>query len=85
MKVLLDDVLERGKSYYLEDSLLWMLNSEGIPQERYFTYSFSPIYVEGGSIGGTFFTFFSSFIGVLNIATEVTERILGTRQLNVIR
>jgi transcriptional regulator of acetoin/glycerol metabolism len=51
-----------------------MLSTEGIPHERYFTYSFSPIYVEGGKVGG-----------VLNIATETTERILNNRQLNVLR
>ena len=67
-------VVNTGEALYLEDASLWMNNNENIPQERYFTYSFSPIYIEGSKIGG-----------VLNTVTETTERILNNRQLKLLR
>jgi PAS domain S-box-containing protein len=64
---LLDTVVNDGRATYSEDLYLPVITN-GAAQERYFTFSYSPIRTEGG-IGGVFCA-----------VTETTERILRERE-----
>ena len=66
---MIDGVLTRGEATWSENQLL-IINRHGFPEECYFTFSYSPIYVESGGIGG-----------VLAAVTETTEIVLAQRQL----
>ena len=68
----LEDVLRGGDPTWSEDQML-VIDRNGYLEECYFTYSFSPIPVDSGEIGG-----------VLCIVSETTERVLGERRLGTL-
>lgn len=61
-------VMERGEATRLEHLLL-LLERDGVPMERSFTFAFSPIFGEGGGVDGVFAT-----------AHENTERTLNEQR-----
>ncbi|MGC2244596.1 MAG: PAS domain-containing protein, partial [Candidatus Aquilonibacter sp.] len=67
IKPLFDCVIDDGRATYSEDLYL-PLETNGVAQERYFTFSYSPIRTES-SIGGVFCA-----------VTETTERIMRERE-----
>ena len=70
---MLTGVLARGDATWSEDQLI-LLDHSGYAEECYFTFSFSPIRDESGSIGGIF-----------TAVTETTKRVLGERRLRTLR
>jgi len=66
-------VMQGGEATWSEDQLL-VLERNGFPEESYFTWSFSPIADESGSVGGVFTAVF-----------ETTARVLGERRLLTLR
>jgi len=50
---MLEGVLNTGQATWQDDQLL-MLDRNGYLEEAYFTYSYSPISLEDGSVGGAF-------------------------------
>ena len=71
--VQLDGVLKGGEATWSEDLLL-PLERYGYLEEAYFTYSYSPIKVADGRVGGAFTAVF-----------ETTERVLGERRMRILR
>ncbi|BAU11077.1 multi-sensor hybrid histidine kinase [Leptolyngbya sp. NIES-3755] len=69
----LNGVLETGKATWSDDSLL-QLYRYGYLEETYFTYSYSPIFLECGKVGGAF-----------TAVTETTDRVIGERRLATLR
>ena len=69
---MLNGVLETGRATWSEDMLLPM-DRYGYLEETYWTYSYSPIRVEDGSVGGVF-----------TAVSETTERVLAERRLQVL-
>lgn len=67
---LLESVMESGKAVELQD-YLFSLRRNGLMEDRYFNFSFSPIYMEEG-IGG-----------VMNMAIETTDKVLNARRLQM--
>ena len=65
---MLDGVLQTGEPTWSEDLLLPM-SRHGYVEETYFTYSYSPLYDEDGSVRGVF-----------TAVTETTERVIGARR-----
>ncbi len=70
---LADDVLNHGKSSWNEE-LLEIMERNGYPEETYFTFSYSPIGTDDGSVGGIFCA-----------CTEDTRRVLDERRLRTLR
>ena len=70
---MLHSVLETGQPTWSEDLLLPM-GRHGYWEETYWTYSYSPLHDEDGSVQGVF-----------TAVTETTERVIGTRRLAVLR
>ncbi len=70
---MLEGVLHRGEATRAEDLLL-LLESNGYPEERYFSFSYSPIRDESGKVGG-----------VLTPVKETTEKVIGERRLRTLR
>ena len=66
---MLQSVVRTGVPTWSDDLLL-MLASSGRPEERYFTFTYSPIIAASGAISGVFCA-----------VTETTERVLGERRL----
>jgi PAS domain S-box-containing protein len=66
-------VLEEGQSTW-DEGLRLFLERRGFPEETYHTFSYSPVYDDGGRIAG-----------MLCVVTEVTERILAERRLQTLR
>ncbi len=66
---MIDGVLTRGEATWSENQLL-VINRQGFPEDCYFTFSYSPIYIESGGIGGVF-----------TAVTETTKTVLAERQL----
>ncbi len=66
-------VMEHGEATWSEDLMLF-LNRHGYQEETYFTFSYSPIRDESGSIGG-----------LLCVCSETTARVLGERRLRTLR
>src|SRR5580765_7032096 len=66
-------VLEHGQSTW-DEGLLLFLERSGFPEETYHTFSYSPVYDDGGRIAG-----------MLCVVTEVTDRILAERRLQTLR
>ncbi|HEX8358210.1 MAG TPA: ATP-binding protein [Segetibacter sp.] len=64
-----ESVLLEGKSTWSEDQLLF-INRHGYEEESYFTFSYSPIQNELGTISGVFCA-----------VTETTEKVLGRKRL----
>ncbi|MBD2435656.1 response regulator [Nostoc sp. FACHB-110] len=69
----LNNVLETGQATWFNDLLLPAMRY-GYLQEEYFTYSYSPIFLENGQVGGVF-----------TAVTETTKRVIGERQLRTLR
>src|SRR5258708_5037748 len=70
---MLEEVLATGQPTWRNDQLL-IMERKGFREECYFSYSFSPIAIEGGKVGGVFKT-----------VIETTERVIGERRLNLLR
>ncbi len=69
----IDDVMSRGKPSWNQDQLVPIFRNGRI-EEVYWTYGYSPVFVEGGVIGGT-----------LVVCTETTPRVLAERRLRALR
>jgi PAS domain S-box-containing protein len=67
--VQLNSVLSTGEATWSDDLLL-PVNRYDYLEEAYFTYSYSPIFLETGEVGGAF-----------TAVAETTERVLGERRL----
>ena len=70
---MLHSVLETGEPTWSEDLLLPM-DRHGYWEETYWTYSYSPLHDEDGSVRGVF-----------TAVTETTERVIGARRLAVLQ
>ena len=66
---MLESVVRSGVATWSDDLML-MVASSGRPEERYFTFTYSPIIAASGLIAGVFCA-----------VTETTERVLGERRL----
>ncbi|MBD1848448.1 ATP-binding protein [Leptolyngbya sp. FACHB-711] len=71
--VQLHSVLETAQATWSEDMLL-LVDRYGFTEETYFTYSYSPIFLSTGEVGGAF-----------TAVTETTRRVIGERQLRTLR
>lgn len=69
---LLRDVMATGKSTATENGMV-PTRRNGILEELYFTWSYSPIRIESGEIGGVF-----------QVASETTQEVLGARRRRVL-
>jgi PAS domain S-box-containing protein len=70
---MLRQVMESGKATRSRDLLLH-IDRAGYPEEAYFSFSYSPIHSENGSVGGVFCP-----------VIETTEKIIGERRLRTLR
>ena len=70
---MLSQVMERGEATRSRDLLLH-IDRHGYPEEAYFSFSYSPIRVENGHIGGVFCP-----------VIETTEKVIGERRLRTLR
>lgn len=64
---------QAGEASYSEDELL-VMRRHGYPEETYYTFSFSPVPEEDGSIGG-----------LVCANTDDTDRVIGARRLALLR
>ena len=69
----IDKVLSTGESTW-DEGLLLFLGRSGFLEETYHTFSYSPIYDDRSQIAG-----------MLCVVTEVTNRVIGERQLRILR
>src|SRR5262252_7140358 len=69
----IDDVMSRAKASWNEDALVPIFRNGRI-EEVYWTYGYSPVFDESGSVGGT-----------LVVATETTSRVVSERRLRTLR
>ncbi len=69
----LNSVLETAQATWSDDMLL-LVDRYGYTEEAYFTYSYSPIFLETGEVGGAF-----------TAVTETTRRVIGERRLSTLR
>lgn len=69
----LRSVLETGQATWSDDMLL-LVQRYGYTEEAYFTYSYSPIFLETEKVGGAF-----------TAVTETTRRVIGERRLSTLR
>ncbi|HKT70091.1 MAG TPA: PAS domain-containing protein, partial [Terriglobales bacterium] len=70
---MLDKVVRTGEATW-SNHLLLQLERHGYPEECYFSFSFSPVRVETGAVGGVF-----------TAVLETTEEIIGQRRLRTLR
>ncbi|MGZ4826824.1 MAG: hypothetical protein ACXVY9_05615, partial [Terriglobales bacterium] len=70
---MLDGVVRTGKATWSDDLLL-ILQRFGYREECYFSFSFSPVQVELGRVGGIF-----------TAVIETTEKVIGERRLKTLR
>jgi len=70
---MLEGVFERGESTWSEDALLF-LDRKGFSEESYFTFSYSPIHDEKGSV-----------VGALATVAETTSQVIAARRLRTLR
>ncbi|SAK46785.1 sensor kinase/response regulator fusion protein [Caballeronia catudaia] len=70
---LLDTALTGVEGTYVEQKLL-IMERNGFPEETYYTFSYSPIPDDRGGAGG-----------IICANSDDTQRVLGERQLNVLR
>ena len=70
---MLDSVMGTGQATWSEDLLLGM-NRHGYWEETYWTYSYSPLHHENGTVRGVF-----------TAVTETTEQVVGRRRLDALR
>ncbi len=66
-------VLQRGEATWNEDLLL-VMRRHGFVEETFFTFSYSPVHIEDGSVGGMFC-----------VCNETTARVVGERRLAALR
>jgi PAS fold len=71
--VQLNSVLETAQATWSEDMLL-LVDRYGYTEEAYFTYSYRPIFLATGAVGGAF-----------TAVTETTRRVIGERRLRTLR
>ncbi|MBD2006447.1 MULTISPECIES: ATP-binding protein [Cyanophyceae] len=71
--VQLESVLETAQATWSDDMLL-LVDRYGYTEEAFFTYSYSPIFLETGEVGGAF-----------TAVTETTRRVIGERRLRTLR
>jgi len=71
--VQLQGVFATGQATWSDDTLL-LVDRYGYIEEAYFTYSYSPIFLETGEVGGAF-----------TAVTETTRRVIGERRLGTLR
>ncbi|MBE9037946.1 ATP-binding protein [aff. Roholtiella sp. LEGE 12411] len=71
--VQLESVLTTAQATWSDDMLL-LVDRYGYIEEAYFTYSYSPIFLETGEVGGVF-----------TAVTETTRRVIGERRLDTLR
>jgi signal transduction histidine kinase/DNA-binding response OmpR family regulator len=69
---MLSQVYERAEATRSRDLLLHI--DRGYPEEAYFSFSYSPIHVEGGKVGGVFCP-----------VIETTDKVIGERRLRTLR
>ena len=69
---MLSQVYQRGEATRSRDLLLHI--DRGYPEETYFSFSYSPIHLEDGTVGGVFCP-----------VIETTEKIVGERRLRTLR
>jgi signal transduction histidine kinase/DNA-binding response OmpR family regulator len=69
---MLAHVFERAEATRSRDLLLHI--DRGYPEEAYFSFSYSPIHIEGGKVGGVFCP-----------VIETTEKVIGERRLRTLR
>jgi hypothetical protein len=69
---MLSGVVTSGRATWSDDLMLALV-TEGWAQERYFTFSYSPIILDSAQIEGVFCA-----------VTETTERVLGERRLHLL-
>jgi PAS domain S-box-containing protein len=70
--VIAESILTEASNFYAED-LLILLDRKGFLEETYWTFSYSPMPQDDGSVGGVFCA-----------CTEVSNKVLGQRRLNTI-
>ena len=70
---MLNSVITTGEATWSNDLLL-QLQRFGYTEECYFSFSFSPVRIESGAIGGVF-----------TAVVETTERLIAERRLNTLR
>lgn len=70
---MLDGVVSSGEATWSDDLLL-LLRRRGYPEECYFSFSFSPIRIETGVVGGVF-----------TAVIETTDSVVGERRLRTLR
>ncbi|HEV2115835.1 MAG TPA: PAS domain S-box protein [Terriglobales bacterium] len=70
---MLDTVVRTGEATWSNDLLL-QLERFGYPEECYFSFSFGPVRVETGGVGGVF-----------TAVLETTEEVIGERRLRTLR
>ncbi|MGB8688282.1 MAG: ATP-binding protein [Microcoleus sp.] len=71
--VQLNSVLETAQATWSDDMQL-LVDRYGYTEETFFTYSYSPIFLETGEVGGAF-----------TAVTETTRRVIGERRLRTLR
>jgi PAS domain S-box-containing protein len=69
----LNSVLKTAQATWSEDTLL-LVDRYGYTEEAYFTYSYSPIFLETGEVGGAF-----------TAVTETTQRVISERRLSTLQ
>jgi PAS domain S-box-containing protein len=69
----IEQVLTRGEATW-DEALQLFLERSGFPEETYHTFSYSPVYDDASHIAG-----------MLCVVTEVTDRVIGERRLQVLR
>jgi PAS domain S-box-containing protein len=70
---MLNGVIATGQAT-LSDDLLLFLERDGYPEECYFSFSFSPVHIEAGVVGGVFCA-----------VKETTKQVIGDRRLRTLR
>ncbi|HZU91481.1 MAG TPA: response regulator, partial [Stellaceae bacterium] len=70
---MLDTAMGGQEGTYVEEQLL-IMERNGYPEETYYTFSYSPILAEDGSAGG-----------IICANTDDTQRVIGERQLALLR
>jgi PAS domain S-box-containing protein len=69
---MLEGVMQRGAATWSEDTML-PLARRGFTEECYFTFSYSPIHIENGAIGGVF-----------TAVSETSAKVIGERRLSTL-
>jgi anti-sigma regulatory factor (Ser/Thr protein kinase) len=68
----IDAVMARGEQTWFEDQVV-PFDRNGYFEEIYFTYSYSPVFAESGSVGGT-----------LVVCSETTEQVVSKRRMQTL-